>query len=168
MGSLRGHHAHDFIDAYDEYEDVHSHFERMRYRDQKLRPTPAPHAASRALRRGQPSESFKCLNCKAFIGMPLTGGKHRNHCPACLWSRHVDLKTPGDRASECRSMMQPAAAFARPGGEQVVVHRCRGCGVDRYCRVAADDSPLLLMRLPLVAPNAATAAIAHDEEVGAA
>jgi hypothetical protein len=166
MGSLRGHHAHDFIDAYDEYEDVHSHFERMRYQDQKLRPTPAPHAASRALRRGQPSESFKCLNCKAFIGMPLTGGKHRNHCPACLWSRHVDLKTPGDRASTCRSLMEPIGVFARFNGEQVVVHRCRGCRIDRHCRVAADDNPLLLMKLPLVVSDSASDAVekGHEDE----
>lgn len=154
MGSLRGHHAQDFIDTYDDYDDIHYQFERKRDHG------PAPHQASmegngpqRSLRRGQPSESFKCRNCKAFIGMPLTGGRHRNHCPNCLWSLHVDLKTPGDRASDCRSLMEPIGVLARRNGEQAVVHRCRGCGVERHCRAAADDNPLLFMKLPPIAPE---------------
>lgn len=154
MGSLRGHHAQDLIDTYDEYEEIHSHFERKRYREPAAPPSsPESHYATRGLRNGQPSESFKCHNCKAFIGMPLTGGRHRNHCPNCLWSLHVDLKTPGDRSSECRSLMEPVGVLARRNGEQAVVHRCRGCGIDRHCRVAADDNPLLLMKLEPVAPE---------------
>ena len=38
-------------------------------------------------------------------------------------------------------------------GEQAVVHLCRGCGIERHCRVAADDNPLLAMKLPLVVPE---------------
>jgi hypothetical protein len=167
MGSLRGHHAQDIIDSYDDYDDIHGQFERKRYRTKpSIKPTIRVEAPRR-LRRGQASESFKCLNCKAFIGMPLTGGKHRNHCPSCLWSRHVDLKTPGDRASTCRSLMEPVSVFARANGEQAVVHRCRGCGIDRHCRVAADDSPLLLMKLPLTASDSASVAV-EDERAGAA
>lgn len=105
--------------------------------------------------RAEVSQPFKCRHCKAFIGLPLTGGRQRNHCPGCLYSLHVDGKTPGDRASDCRSLMAPAGAFFRPNGEQVVLHRCLGCGFERHNRVAADDSPLLLMRLPLVAPRLA-------------
>ena len=60
----------------------------------------------------------------------MYGGKHRNHCPFCLYSRHVDGATPGDRASQCGSSMAPVAVFERPGGEQVVVHRCLGCGFE--------------------------------------
>ena len=166
MGSLRGHHAQEFIDAYDEYDDLHGHFERTRSHSVRPPEPTTPKAAQRSLRRGQSSESFKCLHCKAFIGAPLTGGRHRNHCPSCLWSRHVDLKTPGDRASECRSLMEPVSVFARFNGEQVVVHRCRGCGIDRHCRVAADDSPLLLMKLPLAVPD--SVAVVEDDRVGAA
>ena len=153
MGSLRGHHAYDLIDGYDDIDDIHERFERNREKSQRF-DQPRPHdVAGGRLRRGQPSESFKCHNCKAFIGMPVSGGKHRNHCPACLWSLHVDLKTPGDRASACRSLMEPAGVLARRNGEQAIVHRCRGCGIERHCRVAADDSPLLLMKLALVAPR---------------
>lgn len=104
----------------------------------------------RERRRADISEPFKCRNCRAFIGEPPSGGRQRNHCPMCLYSLHVDLKTPGDRASDCRSLMEPIGTFYRPSLEQVVVHRCLGCGAIRYNRVAADDNPILLEELPVL------------------
>jgi hypothetical protein len=39
----------------------------------------------------------------------------------------------------------------RSDGEQLVVHRCNGCGIERRNRVAADDNPIAVMRLhPMV------------------
>lgn len=108
----------------------------------------------RERRRATTSEPFKCRHCRAFIGMPPTGGSQRNHCPMCLYSLHVDLKTPGDRASDCRSLMEPVGSFYRLNLEQVVVHRCLGCGFQRYNRIAADDNPVLLASLPIVDPPA--------------
>ena len=111
----------------------------------------------RERRRIDISKPFKCRRCKSFIGVPPAGGKQRNHCPNCLHSLHVDGKTPGDRRSDCESLMEPAGTFFRRNGEQAVLHRCLGCGFERYNRVAADDSPLLLMRLPLLDPPAVAA-----------
>ena len=113
---------------------------------------PRRRGPTRAVRTG--AESFKCRHCRAFVGPTITGGRHRNHCPVCLHSRHVDGKRPGDRASECGSVMAPVARFDRPDGEAMLVHRCLGCGFERPNRLAADDSILLLTRLPLVAPPA--------------
>ncbi len=121
---------------------------------------------TRATRRG--TEEFKCRHCRAFIGPTVGGGRHRNHCPCCLHSRHVDDRRPGDRASVCGATMAPVARFDRPGGEPVLVHRCLGCGLERHNRLAADDNLALLIRLPLVAPrvgqrtpaDAATTAVA--------
>ena len=48
--------------------------------------------------------------------------------------------------------MAPVGLFARSSGEQVIVHRCLGCGFERFNRVAADDSPFIVMRLELVEP----------------
>ena len=107
----------------------------------------------RERRRATVSEPFKCRNCRAFIGEPPSGGRQRNHCPMCLYSLHVDLKTPGDRASECGSLMAPIGVFYRPNLEQMVVHRCLGCGAVRYNRVAADDNPVLLAELPVIDPQ---------------
>jgi hypothetical protein len=99
------------------------------------------------------AESFKCGHCKAFIGPTVAGGRHRNHCPLCLYSRHVDDRRMGDRASACRALMAPIGLFYRPKGEQVVVHRCLGCGFERHNRVAADDNPLLVADLPELPPR---------------
>ena len=110
------------------------------------------------------SESFKCGHCRAFIGPTVSGGRHRNHCPLCLYSRHVDDRRPGDRASVCRSLMAPVGTFHRPKGEQVIVHRCLGCGLERHCRVAADDNMISCLRLPLVAPRTSRPIEVIEEE----
>lgn len=117
---------------------------------------------ARERRKVDISGPFKCRQCKSFIGVPLTGGRQRNHCPNCLHSLHVDGKTPGDRASNCGSLMAPVATFFRPNGEQVLLHLCKGCGRERHNRIAADDSPLLLMRLPLVEPRTGAAAASEE------
>jgi hypothetical protein len=86
--------------------------------------------------------------------MDAPGTMHRNHCPACLWSRHVD-DAHGDRAADCGSSMEPIAITVRGSGEWVLIHRCTGCGVLHANRSAADDNPLLLLRLavrPLALP----------------
>ena len=92
--------------------------------------------------------SFRCVNCRIDVPTDAPGTQHRNHCPACLWSRHVDDR-PGDRAmlEECGSGMEPIAISVRGRGEWVIIHRCSGCGELDANRSAADDSPLLLLRL---------------------
>lgn len=94
--------------------------------------------------------AFRCKQCKTMVGAPLWGGRHRNHCPLCLYSRHVDDRHPGDRKSECLSLMKAVGVFNRRNGEQVLVHECLGCGVVRQNRVAADDNTIETMRLPVL------------------
>jgi hypothetical protein len=96
-------------------------------------------------------ETFRCRHCKLLVGAVPSGGKHRNHCPSCLYSRHVDGATPGDRASACGSAMAPVAVYTRPNGEYVLVHRCLGCAFERDNRIAADDNFGLVLALPIVA-----------------
>jgi hypothetical protein len=91
------------------------------------------------------------------------GGHHRNHCPYCLFSLHVDGRTPGDRASDCGSRMAPVGVFARPNGEQVLVHRCLGCGFERHNRIAGDDDIAAVMRLAVVPPRLARRRAADKE-----
>ena len=99
--------------------------------------------------------SFRCRNCRLDVPMDVPGTEHRNHCPNCLWSRHLDAGTPGDRAAECGGSMEPIAICVRAGGEWALVHRCSGCSTVRVNRIAGDDNPLMLMRLavrPLAEP----------------
>lgn len=82
--------------------------------------------------------------------MPLTsyGTKHRNHCPFCLWSRHLDIE-PGDRQSPCLAPMEPIWIEVRPDGEWAIIHRCTGCNALRANRLAGDDHELALLALAL-------------------
>jgi hypothetical protein len=85
-----------------------------------------------------------------FVGVPPSGGRYRNHCPFCLYSRHVDGRRPGDRASRCGGSMMPVGAFMRRNGEHAIVHQCVDCGFERYNRIAADDDFVLVLKLPAV------------------
>jgi RNHCP domain len=99
-------------------------------------------------------ESFQCRHCGLDVAADAPGTAHRNHCPNCLWSSHVD-DLPGDRASDCGGLMEPIAISVRGRGEWVLVHRCTACGVIHTNRTAGDDSPLLLLKLavsPLAQP----------------
>ncbi len=113
-----------------------------------------PSRGMRAVPRSA-SDSFTCGHCRRVVGPLPSGGHHRNHCPYCLYSRHVDAATSGDRASACGGLMQPIGAFQRPNGEHVVVHRCLGCGFERFNRIAADDDFDLVLTLPVLPPRSA-------------
>lgn len=114
--------------------------------------------------RANERKPFKCGRCRAFVGPVISGGRHRNHCPLCLTSRHVDLRRPGDRDSPCRALMPAIGVAYRPNGEQMVVHRCNGRGIGRQNRVAAGDDPVALLRLPPVTP-ARRAASTEEEAI---
>jgi hypothetical protein len=99
---------------------------------------------------------FKCLHCRRPVTAdPLMSGvNHRNHCPACLWSKHVDLHESGDRLAACKGPMRPVGlTFKRrhkkyashQPGELMLVHHCTGCGALSINRLAADDyAPAIL------------------------
>ncbi len=101
--------------------------------------------SSAALPGGEP---FCCANCKELIVMPEGGTEHRNHCPRCLWSLHVDFQA-GDRRSACRSPMEPIAVWVKPDGEWAIVHKCKKCGALRANRIAGDDNEVILLSLAL-------------------
>ena len=76
------------------------------------------------------------------------GSSHRNHCPNCLYSVHLD-NSPGDRESYCHGRMEPIGVWVRKNGEWAVIHRCTVCGKISSNRVAADDNPMKLMALAM-------------------
>lgn len=113
-------------------------------------------------------ETFTCQNCGATVVPEGAGSKHRNHCPSCLCSVHVDNE-PGDRASLCHGTMDPIAVWVRKGGEWALIHKCRLCGELSSNRVAADDNPLLLMSVaikPLANPPFPLAELARAVPTG--
>jgi len=92
------------------------------------------------------AESFTCKVCGSLVVPEGAGSRHRNHCPKCLSSVHVD-NDPGDRASLCQGIMEPVSVWVRKGGEWAIIHRCRMCGTLSSNRIAADDNPALLMSI---------------------
>lgn len=99
-------------------------------------------------------KSFNCKACGATVELLGAGSEHRNHCPYCLCSLHLDNE-PGDRAADCGGVMEPVGVWVRKSGEWAVIHRCRRCGTLSSNRIAADDNPIKLMSIalkPLTSP----------------
>lgn len=94
------------------------------------------------------SEVFTCRVCGRTVVPAGAGSDHRNHCPNCLTSLHVDNE-PGDRQSECGGIMDAIALWIRNNGECAVIHRCRRCGALSSNRTAADDNPMKIMSIAL-------------------
>ncbi len=91
-------------------------------------------------------EDFVCEHCGALI----EGDGYTNHCPQCLWSKHVD-KNPGDRAEKCGGMMEPVG-LEGASPHYRIVHRCERCGTER--RVNADTQDDVNTLVALAAKNA--------------
>ena len=79
-------------------------------------------------------EDFDCQNCSKKV----KGNGYTNHCPDCLWSKHVD-NSPGDRASECCAMMKPSIEKVN-GSNYTLKHTCSKCGHTKINKSAKDDS----------------------------
>jgi len=103
-------------------------------------------------------DKFICKNCHRPVSLKALGTAHRNHCPFCLYSRHVDEKTSGDRKSLCGGLMEPVGlTFKHEGedkfsgqeqqGELMVVHRCLDCGKISLNRIAGDDEPDAILKI---------------------
>ena len=79
-------------------------------------------------------ENFVCGNC----GENVIGNGFTNHCPKCLWGKHVDIN-PGDRAESCGGMMEPIEIISEREGDSVV-HKCTICGKIRKNRLSKEDN----------------------------
>lgn len=78
-------------------------------------------------------ENFSCMQC----GTQVQGDGYTNHCPTCLWSRHVDLQ-PGDREADCGGMMESIELDGKVG-EYRILHKCQLCGLESWNRSAKND-----------------------------
>ncbi|QIS03465.1 RNHCP domain-containing protein [Nocardia brasiliensis] len=100
-------------------------------------------------RAGESGGSFRCVGCRMDVSVTAPGTAHRNHCPHCLTSRHLDRRVPGDRAASCRGRMAAVSMCTRDDGEWLLVHQCLHCGALKTNRIAGDDNALALMRIAL-------------------
>lgn len=78
-------------------------------------------------------EDFICAHCNAHV----SGNGYTNHCPHCLWSRHVD-NNPGDRQSTCGGMMRPIGVETK-NSEYIIIHKCEKCGKEIRQKASEND-----------------------------
>ena len=84
------------------------------------------------------NEAFECENCHSKVT------KHprwsaRNHCPICLWSKHLDDKSPGDRKSTCLGLMKPIWIDHKKNKGTMIQHQCQKCKKKMLNQLAPDD-----------------------------
>ncbi len=79
-------------------------------------------------------ENFICEHC----GKSVIGNGYTNHCPYCLWSKHVDID-PGDRMEECGGLMKPIDIYLEHQ-DWVIVHKCERCGASKRKKVVSEDN----------------------------
>ena len=87
-------------------------------------------------------EDFVCEVC----GEKVEGDGYTDHCPNCLWGKHVDAEVPGDRASDCGGLMRPMGAVYEKGRFRID-YKCEECGYEFRVRAGKNDDKEKLMRL---------------------
>ena len=78
-------------------------------------------------------EDFTCEYCGNFVA----GDGYTNHCPKCLYSKHVDI-VPGDRKASCGGLMKPILVTGTQK-EYVLTHKCILCGYEKVNKVSSGD-----------------------------
>ncbi len=68
----------------------------------------------------------------------MVGNGYTNHCPECLWSKHVDVN-PGDRVQACQGLMKPVSVESKEG-EYIILHKCVRCGFERKNKTVKGDN----------------------------
>jgi hypothetical protein len=86
-------------------------------------------------------ENFVCEKCGFFV----EGNGYTNHCPKCLWSKHVDV-FPGDRQEKCLGMMEPIG-ITKTGDEYVISHKCTKCGLKKTNKAVKEDNFDLIIEI---------------------
>ena len=79
-------------------------------------------------------EDFKCEKC----GFDVNGDGYTNHCPNCLWSKHVDIN-PGDRKCDCSGMMKPTDLINK-GDVFYITHKCVECDHEKNNKALKGDN----------------------------
>jgi endogenous inhibitor of DNA gyrase (YacG/DUF329 family) len=78
-------------------------------------------------------EDFVCEKC----GEKVKGDGYTNHCPCCLYSKHVDIN-PGDRQSDCKGIMEPVSVESNSKG-YVITFCCTKCKAVKRNKCADSD-----------------------------
>ena len=93
------------------------------------------------------NDEFICENCGEKVG--LAKKTARDHCPYCLFSKHVD-HLPGDRANKCCGLLKPISV-EKFKNTYKILYQCQKCGQLHKNISCSDDNMDLIIQLS-VAP----------------
>lgn len=88
-------------------------------------------------------EKFICEACGKEV-LPL-GYTARDHCPYCLYSKHVDIM-PGDRQNTCMGLLKPIG-IEKFKDSYKIIYRCEKCGELHKNIMAKDDDMNIIIEL---------------------
>ncbi len=86
-------------------------------------------------------EDFICENC----GTLVVGNGYTNHCPNCLYSKHVDIN-PGDRDNPCMGLMKPID-YIKKNGKEYILHECTICHERKLNKIAPNDNKDIILAI---------------------
>ncbi len=86
-------------------------------------------------------EDFTCDNCETFV----QGDGYTDHCPSCLYSKHVDIN-PGDRNNNCCGSMKSVAAEVRKD-DYKIHYECEECGYKHRVKSVSEDNFDIILKL---------------------
>ena len=88
-------------------------------------------------------ENFICENCNKNV--PKLEYSARDHCPYCLYSKHVDIN-PGDRLNNCCGLMKPIG-IEKYKDTYKIIYKCEKCKQIHKNIMAKDDNYDLIIEL---------------------
>lgn len=90
-------------------------------------------------------ENFICENC-GFEVQKLNYTA-RDHCPNCLYSKHVDI-LPGDRSNSCHGLLKPIG-IEKFKNTYKILYQCEKCKELHKNIMANDDNMNLIIKLSI-------------------
>lgn len=88
-------------------------------------------------------EEFICENCGKKV--QKLGYTARDHCPYCLYSKHVDIN-PGDRNNNCMGMLEPIG-IEKFKNSFKIIYKCKKCNKQHKNIMASDDDMDIIIEL---------------------
>ena len=88
-------------------------------------------------------ENFICENCNKEV--KKLGYTARDHCPYCLYSKHVDIN-PGDRQNPCKGLLKPIG-IEKFKSTFKILYKCKKCNKEHRNIMAKDDDMNIIIEL---------------------
>ena len=90
-------------------------------------------------------DEFKCEKCGYMVNKLNSA---RDHCPNCLYSKHVDIM-PGDRLNTCLGLMEPIG-IEKYKNTYKIIYKCSKCHQIHKNVMANDDNYDLIIKLSVI------------------